>query len=227
MILKNIVYFLIAVLFIGCQKDEPKNSPDLIKQTFNERLPATENDDEVVNIENATRSRAKEALLFVQDHKMNEDFCILIDMSIHSGRKRFFVWDFKREEVMHRFLVGHGCGNNTWSGDDSKDDPVFSNVENSHATSLGKYRIGERGNSDWGVHIKYLMHGLEESNDNALKRFIVFHSWEMVSNEEVFPAGTPEGWGCPTVSNESFAVIDPMLKISSRPVLMWIYGKDK
>ena len=226
MILKSIIFFLIAVLFTGCKKDGASEIEYANGETFVERLPISENDEALKQTENFTKSRAEEALLFVKDHQMNEDFCILIDMSIHSGKKRFFVWDFKKDEVMHRFLVGHGCGINSWSNDDSRDSPVFSNVENSHSTSLGKYKIGERGYSDWGVHIKYIMHGLEESNDNALKRFIVFHSWEMVSDDEVFPAGTPEGWGCPTISNENFTVIDPMLKISSKPVLMWIYGNE-
>lgn len=158
---------------------------------------------------------------------MNEDFCILIDMRIHSGKKRFFFWDFKLNKITQRFLVGHGCGDNTWSGDETKDNPTFSNTEDSHRSSLGKYKIGERGYSNWGVNTKYLMHGLEASNSNALKRIIVFHSWEAVSDEEVYPNVTPEGWGCPTISNASFRLIDPLLRDSSKPVLMWIYnGED-
>ena len=167
--------------------------------------------------------KAKEALQFCQAENMNQDFCILIDMGIHSGKKRFFVWDFKQNKITHQFLVGHGCGDNSWSGDETKDHPSFSNVEDSHRSSLGKYKIGERGYSNWGVHTKYLMHGLEPSNSNALKRIIVFHSWEEVADEEVYPKGTPEGWGCPTISNASFRLIDPLLKDSSKPVLMWIY----
>lgn len=169
-------------------------------------------------------SKAEEALEFCEENKMNEDFFILIDMEIHSGKKRFFIWNFKKKEITHRFLVGHGCGDQRWSGDQTKENPSFSNVEDSHRTSLGKYKIGARAYSDWGVHIKYLMHGLEDSNSNALKRFIVFHSWDEVADEEIFPRGTPEGWGCPTISNESFKNIDPMLKASAKPVLMWIYS---
>ena len=169
-------------------------------------------------------SKAEEALAFCISNNMNQDFCILIDFGIHSGKKRFFVWDFNKKEVIHQFLVGHGCGDNTWSGDETKDNPTFSNTEDSHRSSLGKYKIGERGYSNWGVHTKYLMHGLERSNSNALKRIIVFHSWEAVSDEEVYPNGTPEGWGCPTISNASFTTIDPLLRDSSEPLLMWIYN---
>lgn len=91
------------------------------------------------------------------------------------------------------------------------------------ATSLGKFRIGERGYSNWGVNVKYLLYGLEASNKNAMRRAIVFHSWDAIPEEDVYPRGSPEGWGCPAISNNSFRNIDPMLKNSSRPVLMWIY----
>ena len=172
-------------------------------------------------------SKAEEALAFCKSNNMNQDFCLLIDFGIHSGKKRFFVWDFNKKEIIHQFLVGHGCGDNTWSGDETKDNPTFSNTEDSHRSSLGKYKIGERGYSNWGVHTKYLMHGLEPSNSNALKRIIVFHSWEAVSDDEVYPNGTPEGWGCPTISNASFTTIVPLLKAATKPVLMWVYnGED-
>ena len=144
-------------------------------------------------------------------------------MSLHSGIKRFIVWNFKKNKISNSFLAGHGCGDNPWNNDFSKENPKFSNIDGSHCSSLGKYKIGKRAHSDWGVKIKYILHGLEPTNSNAFKRFIVFHSWEVVSDEEVYPNGTPEGWGCPTISNNSFKIIDPLLKSSTKPVLMWIY----
>ncbi|OFX26522.1 MAG: peptidase [Bacteroidetes bacterium GWA2_31_9] len=176
-----------------------------------------------VNIER-TRLKAKEALIFCNNKKLNNEFCILIDMSLHSGVKRFFVWDFKNDTILNSFLVGHGCCDNPWSFDLSKDNPIFSNIEGSHCSSIGKYKLGERCYSDWGINIKYIMHGLESTNNNAFSRIIVFHSWENVSDEEVYPDGTPEGWGCPTISNNSMKIIDPKIKSSEKPVLMWIYN---
>jgi len=170
------------------------------------------------------KAKAAEAFRYVSSKSMNTDFCILIDMKIHSGRNRFFIWDFKKDTITHSFLVGHGCCDNPWGKDYSKENPSFSNIENSHCSSLGKYKIGERGVSSWGVKTKYLLHGLEETNSNALKRVIVFHSWEAVSDVETFPKGTPEGWGCPTLSNYNFRLIDQKLKNVNRPVLMWIYN---
>jgi hypothetical protein len=173
---------------------------------------------------NDTRAKAKQALAYCKSNNFNDQFCILIDMRLHSGVNRFVVWDFKQDTITYKCLVGHGCCKEAWSNHNSKDNPMFSNVDGSHCSSLGKYKIGERAYSDWGVHIKYVLHGLEASNSNALKRFIVFHSWDVVADEEIFPNGTPEGWGCPTISNKSFKHIDPLLKTSGKPVLMWIFN---
>ena len=172
---------------------------------------------------NKTKQISEEALSFCQSKKMNEDFCILIDMSLHSGVKRFFLWDFNKDTISHSFIVGHGCCDNPWSSDSSKEKAKFSNKDGSHCSSLGKYKIGQRAYSDWGVHIKYVLHGLDSSNSNSLARYIVFHSWEAVSDDDVYPTGTPEGWGCPTISNNNFKKIDPTIHVARKPVLMWIY----
>ena len=172
---------------------------------------------------NRMKLKAKEALSYCESENFNTDYCILIDMSIHSGLNRFFVWDFKTDTISKSFLVSHGCGENPWSADFSKENPNFSNEDGSHCSSLGKYKIGQRAYSNWGIHIKYVLHGLEKTNSNALSRYVVFHSWEEVSNEEIYPSGTPEGWGCPTISNENFQLLAHILQKSKKPVLLWVY----
>lgn len=170
-----------------------------------------------------TRAKAEQALKFCKSNNLSTRYCILIDMRLHSGVKRLVVWDFNTSSIHHQFLVSHGCCDNPWRQDNSKESPGFSNEDGSHCSSLGKYRIGNRGPSVWGVKKKYLLHGLESSNSNALKRAIVLHSWNAVQDEEVYPNGTPEGWGCPAISNDSFLSIDPLLRNSEKPVLLWIY----
>jgi hypothetical protein len=182
----------------------------------------TEKEKPQLNIE-STRQKSKEALEFCKAKNFNSDFCILIDMSLHSGIKRFLVWDFNKDSIMYSFLVGHGCCANQWSDDNSKDNPQFSNADGSHCSSLGKYKIGERGYSEWGIRIKYALYGLEVSNSNAFARSIVLHSWEEIPDEEIYPEGTAEGWGCPALSNNSFKILDTLLKASTKPVLLWIY----
>ena len=202
----NFILLLLVMLNFGCQKTAPKNT--------------------IPKIENTIHSKATEALVFCKANQMNQDFCILIDLGTHSGRKRFFIYDFAKKEITHHFLVSHGCCNSMWGQDFTKDKASFSNVNNSHCSSIGKFKIGERGFSNWGINVKYLMHGLESTNSNALKRIIVFHSWEKVPDQEVFPSGTPEGWGCPAISNASFRTIDPLLKSAKKPVLMWIFKSN-
>lgn len=207
-----------VIIFSSCQK-EPKNFVDSLfpenKKTEDLQKP------EIDLIK--TKKKAEEAIKFCKIKKMNTDFCILIDMSLHSGVNRFVVWDFKENKISGKYLVGHGCGTNSWSRDESKENPEFSNEDGSHLSSLGKYKLSGRSHSDWGINVKYLMQGLEETNNNALKRFIVFHSWNLMSDKEVFPNGSPEGWGCPTISNNAMREIDPLIEKSGKPVLMWIY----
>jgi hypothetical protein len=45
----------------------------------------------------------------------------------------------------------------------------------------------------------------------------------MVSDSATYPTGTPEGWGCPAISNKNFKLIDPLLQKTNKSVLMWIY----
>ncbi len=207
--------FFFTIIF-GCQKEKSNQPNPVVADSVVISKPK-------IDIPKTTQ-KAKEALEFCESKNFNTDFCILIDMGLHSGLKRFFIYDFKKNEISQQYLVGHGCGNSSWSTDDTKENPSFSNEDNSHLSSLGKYKLGARGYSNWGVNIKYLMHGLEETNNNALKRIIVFHSWEKMSDEEAYPKGSPEGWGCPTVSNNAFKEIDPLIMNSKKPILMWIYN---
>lgn len=207
--LKQTIFSIIFILFIGCSS---KSGQNLEENTPNK----TE-----INI----KTKAEEALNFAQNRGMNTEFCILIDFSKHSGLKRFFIWDFNQNKIIEEFLVSHGAGDNPWSGTASKESPTFSNENNSHKSSLGKYEIGERGWSQWGINVKYLMHGLEASNSNALQRVVVLHGWEAIPNEEVYPQGTAEGWGCPALSNDAMKKVDSYLKDVKKPVLMWIYNE--
>jgi hypothetical protein len=67
------------------------------------------------------------------------------------------------------------------------------------------------------------MHGLEATNNNALSREIVLHGWDAISDHEIYPDGTPEGWGCPAVSNTFMTTLDRILKDRKKPVLLWIF----
>jgi hypothetical protein len=175
--------------------------------------------------EETTKRLQKKALLaktYCEQNNLNPKFCVLIDMKIHSGKKRFFLWDLKGDSVLKVGMCSHGtCGN--LKEYDTSLSPQFSNTPESHCSSLGKYKIGKRGYSSFGININYKLHGLEKSNNNAYKRFIVFHSWE-IADDEIYPQELTESWGCPAVSNNFMREMDVVLKNEEKPVLLWIYN---
>lgn len=135
--------------------------------------------------------------IILQKNHLNTDFFILADLGRHSGLNRFFVWDFDTEQIIQQCLVSHGCGSNQWGSDASREKPQFSNTNNSHCSSLGKYRIGERGFSQWGIHLKYLLHGLEASNSNAFSRVIVLQFLGERFRDRNLPTGHTRRLGLP------------------------------
>lgn len=87
--------------------------------------------------ENETKSidlnnKAVESYNYCLEKDLNTDLCILIDMKIHSGKFRFFVWSFKGDSILNQGLCSHGCCKGPWGSDDTKQNPRFSNVQNSH-----------------------------------------------------------------------------------------------
>ena len=200
--------------------DVSKSMPGTTAELPNEEITHARHLD---TLSRRTKDHAATALAFAERRGMNTDFCIMVDMSIHSGLYRLFVWDYAKDTITLTGLCSHGCGRHAWGVDDTKEAPVFSNKPESHLSSLGKYKIGARGYSNWGISVNYKMHGLSPTNSNAYKRVIVLHSWESVPDEEPYPQGTPEGWGCPAVSNQTMRTLDEKLTNAKKPVLMWLY----
>lgn len=167
--------------------------------------------------------KAKEALTFCKKNGYNTDFCILIDMSIHSGKYRMFIYDFINKKVERSSLCAHGCGKDNKKS--TGEQPLFGNEEGSLLTSLGKYKIGIRSYSQWGINVHYKLHGLDTTNSNAFKRIIVLHSYNPVPSIEMYPLHMPMGWsfGCPVTDNTTMTLLDEKLKNGSKPVLLWIY----
>lgn len=176
-------------------------------------------------VEEPTKDYSKkhqEALAFCKEKGFDESYYFLIDLSIHSGKNRFFVYDFIAEKVIDKNLVTHGSCDKLEDNDSKWEKVKFSNKENSHCSSKGKYKIGKRDYSSWGINVKYWLHGLETSNKNAVERVVVLHSWDAVENEEVYPKYSPLSWGCPAVSDEFMRILDAKIKATKKPVLLWI-----
>ncbi|MFV0417580.1 MAG: murein L,D-transpeptidase catalytic domain-containing protein [Dysgonomonas sp.] len=166
------------------------------------------------------KTKADSAKAYCQAKGLNTQYCFLVDFSIHSGKNRFFVWDFKKDTIKYQSLCCHGYGQKS-----TQKTPVFSNIEDSYCSSLGRYKVGARSYSQWGINVHYKLHGLEKTNSNAFKRWVVLHSHTPVSEREIYPIHLPLGWsqGCPVINDEAMRKVDAMLKEVKKPFLLWIY----
>ena len=82
--------------------------------------------------------RADEVLGYCRENGYSTDYCMLVDYGRHSGRVRFFLWDFEKGKPVLKSLCAHGYGKGSTARR-----PVFSNEIGSFCSSLGHYRVGK------------------------------------------------------------------------------------
>lgn len=205
--MKNVL-FLICVVLLSC------NHPKVAEK---ETVP-----DVTVEYSKDYATFHHEAKAYIDRNNFNKDFYYLIDLNVHSGKNRFFIYSFKANAIMDKNLVTHGSCDQFDENPDKWKQVKFDVRADSHCSMKGKYKIGTRDYSSWGIHVKYWIHGLEETNNTAVKRVVVLHSWNAVKNKEIYPKFSPLSWGCPAVSNEFMEKLDKQLQQTQKPVLMWI-----
>ncbi|PYY69103.1 hypothetical protein CRX42_18305 [Pseudomonas jessenii] len=117
----------------------------------------------------------------------------VIDYSLPSTEQRLWVFDLKRRKLLFHELVAHGRN----SGENMA--TLFSNRNESHATSLGLFRTQESYSGQNGYSLR--MEGLEPGfNDNAYDRAIVIHGAPYVSPVLARANGRiGRSLGCPAV----------------------------
>ena len=162
------------------------------------------------------QTKASEIIKYAITHHYNTNHCFLVDMNISSGKKRFFVYDLKKNSIEDAGLVAHGCGSDKGEGK-----LYFSNEINSGCTSLGKYKVGKAYTGRFGL--AYKLYGLDSSNTNAIQRFVVLHAYSYVPYEEVAPIGICESRGCPMVAPAFLVVLKDYIDHADKPILLWIF----
>ena len=117
----------------------------------------------------------------------------VIDYSLPSTEQRLWVFDLKRRKLLFHELVAHGRN----SGENMA--TLFSNKNESHATSLGLFRTQQSYRGQNGYSLR--MEGLEPGfNDNAFDRAIVIHGAPYVSPVLARANGRiGRSLGCPAV----------------------------
>lgn len=189
--------FLLTMCFWGNAKPKEKNAiNDSEEERFNQQ------------IENVKKMIASSAY--------NSKTAFFIDMRIKSGKNRFFVYDLENDTVIDEGLVANGAGSETGIKGELK----FSNEPNSKCTSLGRYAIGKSYRGMFGK--AYVLKGLDQTNNNAVKRMIVLHSYSAV------PEGEQDHYislsqGCPMVSEVFFKRLEKIIDSSKSNIILNIY----
>ena len=136
-------------------------------------------------------------------------------MSLPSGQNRFFVYNFKKDTLQNSALVTHGRCNEYWL-----DGRKYGNTVGCGCTSLGKYKVGYSYNGRFGL--AYKLYGLDKTNSNAFKRYVVLHAHDCVPEKEVW-SEICQSDGCPTVATSFLQQLKTTINQSKHPVLLWIY----
>ena len=158
-------------------------------ETANYAVPAFEMNAEMRRVKN-TELKLKEYAL---KNKCNQNYAFVIDMRIPSYKKRFFVYNLKKDSLINAGFVAHGTGSETFRGE-----LVFSNVPDSRCSSLGKYKIGGSYKGMWGF--SYKLQGLDSTNNKAFERAIVLHGHACIPDEQINDWPICFSYGCPMVS---------------------------
>lgn len=148
----------------------------------------------------------------------NKQILTVADFAQSSTKNRLWVIDLKNKRVVYNTYVAHGQG----SG--SEFATRFSNVENTHASSMGFFvtggtYVGKHGNS-------LRLNGMDKGyNDAALRRAIVMHAADYVNDGIIKGQGRlGRSWGCPAVAPE---LAQPIINKIKDGTCLFIYAPDQ
>lgn len=147
----------------------------------------------------------------------NKKILTIVDYSKSSAKKRFFVIDLEKRNVLYRSIVAHGKNSGDYEA------KSFSNKPGSLKSCLGFFVTAETYNGKYGYSL--CLDGLEPGiNDNARKRAIVIHGADFVTSAVIKEYGRlGRSYGCPALPlNLSKQIIDKI----SEGSCVFIYGND-
>lgn len=162
------------------------------------------------------KNYGSKAKAYCRKSGFNTSMCFFVDMSLPSGKNRFFVYSLQQDSILCSGLVGHGSCNSSFLAN-----PEFSNIQGSGCSSLGRYKVSLKYNGRFGM--AYKLYGLDSSNSNAFKRNIVLHSYYLVPDKEVDPLPVCNSLGCAMVSEKYLKKLSQTIDTSRKPILLWMF----
>ncbi len=168
------------------------------------------------SISNLPESRITEIRTFLKGKNYNQDLAVFINFRVYSGKYRYFIYDLKNNKILQQAIVAHGSGSVIKNSDALN----FSNVEGSYQSSLGKFEIKESYSGRFGK--SYRLNGLDITNNNAMERAIVLHSYSCIpDNESQNPACL--SLGCPMLSFNALKQTARYIDSSKQPVILYAF----
>jgi len=143
----------------------------------------------------------------------NSNILTVIDFSQPSRKKRMYIIDMKKRDVLINTYVAHG--KNTGLDYANK----FSNIHESLQSSLGFYITKETYFGKHGLSLK--LNGMERGyNDNAEERAVVVHGADYIGDHRKGAEYMGRSFGCPAVPQHQSAKVINMIKNGS---VLFIY----
>ncbi|WP_374462603.1 murein L,D-transpeptidase catalytic domain-containing protein [Chryseobacterium sp.] len=169
-----------------------------------------------LNSPGVPQARISEIKNYIKGKEYNQEMAVFINFKIPSGKYRYFIYNLKNNRIVQQAVVSHGSGSVIPKSDALK----FSNTEGSYQSSLGKYAIGESYVGKFGK--VYRLIGLDSTNNNAMQRAIVLHSYGCVPDME---SQTPVclSLGCPMLSVNAFKETAKYIDQSKKPMILYAF----
>lgn len=141
---------------------------------------------------------------------------VMIDFTQHSSQLRFYLVDQASGKVQS-MSVAHGEGTDPQNTGYAK---YFSNVPDSHMSSLGSYLISEvYSSAKFGQALR--LDGLEDTNSNVRDRAIVLHPSRYVKDGSKLQG---RSLGCTAIP---YGWIDRVIAATQNGAFMYVYGVNQ
>lgn len=148
----------------------------------------------------------------------NDNIITIVDFSLPSSKKRLFVIDLDKKELLYNTYVAHGINSGKLMAN------KFSNSPESYKSSLGFYQTLDTYMGGHGYSLR--LQGLEKGiNDNAKRRDIVIHGADYVAESLIWLQGyIGRSWGCPALPQKLYR---PIINTIKNGTCLFIYSPDK
>lgn len=146
----------------------------------------------------------------------NKNYISMIDFTQHSANRRFYMINRDTGKV-DQWTVAHGAGSDP---DNDGYPQYFSNVPDSHMSSLGSYLIQEKYvSSKFGDSLR--LDGIDATNSNVRDRAIVLHPSHYVNDGASLQG---RSWGCPAIP---YDWIQTVIARAQEGSFMYAYGVNR